>query len=130
MSIAYPLMWSHCLIIGDKPWKADPLPDYYEGEHYWKNYKGYDRDTEDWYDEDTFFQHNTDPFMPEFKSQREQQEVVDNDLVVLGLTKSPSEEDIKEAFKIKAKETHPDKGGTCEAFRKVRDSYNNLMNLF
>ena len=127
---AYPLMWSHCLLTGEKPWKKDQLPSYYEGEQYWRNYKGYDRESEKWFDEEYFFRHNTDPFMPEFKSRCEQEEVLNDDLVTLGLTKSPSEEDIKEAFKSKAKETHPDKGGTCEAFRRVREAYNNLMNMF
>ena len=122
---AYPGMWSHCQLVGDKPWHYEPLPSYYEGEQYWKCYRGYDRDTEDWYDEEDFFQHNTDPFV----STAEKEEL-DNDLVVLGLTKAPSEDDIKQAFKSKARETHPDKGGTCEAFRRVRDAYNNLMSLF
>ncbi len=122
---AYPLMWSHCLLTGEKPWKKDTLPSYYEGEQYWRNYKGYDRESEKWFDEEYFFSWNTDPFVS-----RAEKEELDNDLVVLGLTKSPSEEDIKEAFKSKARETHPDKGGTCEAFRRVREAYNNLISMF
>ena len=122
---AYPLMFSHCLVSGDKPPIIPPLPEYYQGEPYWHNYKGYDRESENWFDEEYFFSWNTDPFVS-----RAEKEELDNDLVVLGLTKSPSEDDIKQAFKSKARETHPDKGGTCEAFRRVRDAYNNLISMF
>lgn len=121
----YPLMFSHCLLVGDKPFERNPLPDYYQGEPYWKCYKGYDRESESWFDEEYFFNFNTDPFVCKAEKQE-----LHNDLVVLGLTKSPSEEDIKEAFKTKARATHPDKGGTCEAFRRVREAYNNLISMF
>jgi len=122
-SFAYPLMWSHVLLKDDPPWNND-LPEYYKGEPYWNNYKGYDRESESWFDEEYFFNWNTDPFVSEERAD------INSDLGVLGLSKSPSQEDIKEAFKTKAKETHPDKGGTCEAFRRVREAYNNLISKF
>ena len=46
---------------------------------------------------------------------------------VLGLKRSASDEDIKQAFRTKARETHPDKGGDPEEFRKVREAYECLI---
>ena len=47
---------------------------------------------------------------------------------VLGLKRSASQEDIKEAFRNKARETHPDKiGGDGEQFKIVRESYETLI---
>lgn len=41
----------------------------------------------------------------------------------LGISKDASVEDIKRAFRKKAKEHHPDKGGDSEIFKKVNDAY-------
>ncbi|MBU6389039.1 DnaJ domain-containing protein [Patescibacteria group bacterium] len=42
---------------------------------------------------------------------------------VLGVAKNASEDEIKRAFRKKAHELHPDKGGDAEAFKKVNESY-------
>ena len=42
---------------------------------------------------------------------------------ILGVARSASEEEIKRAFRKKAHELHPDKGGDTEAFKKVNEAY-------
>lgn len=121
-SCAHPLMWSHVLLPGDKPWKTD-LPEYYKGDTYCR-YSNFEKD-EHFYDDSNFF---GNPFEDDFKSQREYQEEENENYSVLGLKKSASQEDIKQAFRNKARETHPDKiGGDGEEFRKVREAYENLI---
>jgi len=46
---------------------------------------------------------------------------------VLGISNDANEEQIKKAFRIKAKETHPDHLGSREQFEDVRYSYDFLM---
>lgn len=41
----------------------------------------------------------------------------------LGVDKSASEEEIKQAFRKKAMQTHPDKGGSVESFQVVQKAY-------
>ena len=45
---------------------------------------------------------------------------------VLGLKMGASPEEIKKRYKIRARETHPDTGGSDEDFRKVNEAYNIL----
>jgi hypothetical protein len=53
---------------------------------------------------------------------------IDDDIKVLGLKKTSSEEDLKKAFRQKARETHPDKvGGNGDCFKRIRKAYENLM---
>lgn len=42
---------------------------------------------------------------------------------LLGVEKGASEADIKKAFRKKAHELHPDKGGDAEAFKKLNEAY-------
>ena len=42
---------------------------------------------------------------------------------LLGVTKGATEEEIKRAFRKKAHELHPDKGGDAEKFKKVNEAY-------
>ena len=45
----------------------------------------------------------------------------------LGVDKSASQEEIKRAFRKKAHEVHPDKGGDAEVFKKVNEAYQVLI---
>ncbi len=45
---------------------------------------------------------------------------------LLGVEKSASAEEIKRAFRKKAHEHHPDKGGNAETFKKVNEAYQTL----
>ena len=54
-------------------------------------------------------------------------EAEDENYSILGLKKSASQEDIKNAFRQKAKETHPDRGGKKEDFQRVRQAYECLI---
>jgi hypothetical protein len=49
------------------------------------------------------------------------------DYEVLGLTPPSTSKAIRAAFIAKARQTHPDKGGTGSDFRKVRDAYNRII---
>jgi DnaJ-class molecular chaperone len=42
---------------------------------------------------------------------------------LLGVSKTASQSDIKKAFRKKAHELHPDKGGDAEQFKKVNEAY-------
>lgn len=42
---------------------------------------------------------------------------------VLGVPKNASQDDVKKAFRKKAHELHPDKGGDAEAFKRVNEAY-------
>tara|TARA_R110001592_G_scaffold98342_1_gene281029 strand:- start:10807 stop:11178 length:372 start_codon:yes stop_codon:yes gene_type:complete len=118
---AYPLMWSHVQLPGDKPLQQDDLPDYYSGCKY--NYTNFERD-ENFFDDSNYF---GNPFEEDFQSKREYEEEENENYSVLGLKRSASDEDIKQAFRQKARETHPDKGGDPEEFKKVREAYECLI---
>jgi len=45
---------------------------------------------------------------------------------LLGLTKKATDDEIKRAFRKKAHEYHPDKGGDAEKFKKVNEAYQTL----
>lgn len=45
---------------------------------------------------------------------------------ILGINKNASQEEIKKAFRKKSMETHPDRGGNEEEFRKVSEAYDIL----
>ena len=49
-----------------------------------------------------------------------------NDYNLLGVKPGASNEEIKKAFRKKAVQNHPDKGGDPEHFKKINDAYNNL----
>ena len=48
------------------------------------------------------------------------------DYEVLGVLPGASQEVIRAAYKRRALEVHPDRGGSDEAFRKVQDAYEQL----
>ena len=104
------------------------LPEHYQGTPY--SYDNF-RDNTRWYDDSNFF---GNPFQEErrprdFYEEDEGYEGYDshNSYKVLGLKRSSSQEEIKLAFRKKALETHPDRGGRKEDFQKVRAAYENLI---
>ncbi len=120
--VAYPLMWSH-VSTPDAPMEApEPLPEYYQTSFKY-HYSNFQRE-EYFYDDSNYF---GNPFEDDFKSKREYEQEEDSNYSILGLKRSASDEDIKQAFRTKAKETHPDKGGDVEEFRKVREAYECLI---
>ena len=125
MGTAYPLMWSH-VSTPDSPMKPpEPLPEYYQTSQKY-HYSNFERE-EYFYDDSNYFGNPFADEGEEFKSRREYMEEEDNNYSVLGLKRSASDEDIKQAFRKKALETHPDKGGDVEEFRKVREAYECLI---
>jgi len=119
---AYPLMFSHVCTDKDNPLITEPLPEYYQTEFKY-HYTNFERE-ENFFDDSNFF---GNPFEDDFKSKREYREEENENYSVLGLKRSASDEDIKQAFRTKALETHPDKGGDPNEFRKVREAYENLI---
>lgn len=102
------------------------LPEHYQGDPQWK-YNNV-QDESKWWNDSNFFDN---PFEDDFeKSSSNPFESYKDDehYSVLGLKRSASQEDIKEAFRAKARETHPDKiGGDGEQFKIVRESYETLI---
>ncbi len=49
---------------------------------------------------------------------------------VFGLKKSSSKDDLKKAYRKSILESHPDKGGTAEAFRKVQEAWECIKSKF
>jgi len=119
---AYPLMFSHVCTDKNNPLITEPLPEYYQTSYKY-HYTNFERE-ENFFDDSNFF---GNPFEDDFKSKREYREEEDENYSVLGLKRSASDDDIKQAFRTKALETHPDKGGDADEFRKVREAYENLI---
>jgi hypothetical protein len=126
MGTAYPLMWSH-VSTPDAPMKPpEPLPEYYQTSFKYQ-YSNFERE-EYFYDDSNYFGNPFADEGEEFKSKREYMEEEDSNYSVLGLKRSASDEDIKQAFRTKVLEVHPDKpGGSNEEFIKVREAYECLI---
>lgn len=59
-----------------------------------------------------------------FDSEEEPEKVEpDYPYSVFGLKKSASNEDMKKAYRKSVLKEHPDKGGTCEGFRKIQEAW-------
>jgi len=54
--------------------------------------------------------------------------MVDNYYEILGITKESSSDEIKKAYRKKALENHPDKGGNEDDFKKITEAYEILSN--
>jgi len=48
-------------------------------------------------------------------------------LDALGLDRSATEADVRNAFRAQSKELHPDHGGDAAAFRRLRDAYEDAL---
>ena len=48
---------------------------------------------------------------------------------VFGLSRSASDEDMKKAYRKSVLKAHPDRGGSCAAFRKVREAWEYFKNI-
>tara|TARA_R110002012_G_scaffold136456_3_gene290875 strand:- start:649 stop:1026 length:378 start_codon:yes stop_codon:yes gene_type:complete len=118
----YPLMFSLGNVNHEK---GEELPEYYQGDPFAFRYKyNYFEEDEKFYSDSNFFDN---PFEDDFRSKREFEEDYNHNYQVLGLKKSASQEDIKQAFREKALQTHPDKGGDPEEFKLVREAYEELI---
>ena len=114
-NFAHPLQWSDVGTSDSPMAKPEPLPDYYKGNcsFYFK----YKEDSEFYGD---YFRENFEEkeFYPLKKS---------NSYEILGISREATIEEIKHAFRKKAKESHPDKSGDPEEFRKIREAYECLI---
>ena len=96
------------------------LPEEYQGDPYMK-YSNFEQE-EHFYDDSNFF---GNPFEEErsFKPMRRSKSHE-----ILGIDEDANDNEIKQAFRRKALQTHPDKGGDPEEFKQVREAYELLIN--
>jgi len=98
------------------------LPKHYQGEKYWQ----YFHKEETWFDDSNIFEN---PFedLPDDDDMMVKPLKRSNSYEILGVDKDADEDEIKRAFRKKALETHPDRGGKKEDFVKVREAYECLI---
>lgn len=53
--------------------------------------------------------------------------IADDPFATLGLGRGASEKEIRAAFRRAAKRTHPDQGGSADAFRRIREAAETLL---
>jgi hypothetical protein len=93
------------------------LPEHYQGTPF--SYKNFEKE-EHFYDDSNFFDDPFEDFNPKpFKRS--------SSYDILGIDEDADETEIKQAFRRKALETHPDKGGDEEEFKRVREAYECLI---
>jgi DnaJ-domain-containing protein 1 len=66
-----------------------------------------------------------------FNSEEQEPEKVNPDYPynVFGLKKSASNDDIKKAYRKAVLKAHPDRGGSNEAFRRIREAWDYFKNI-
>jgi len=62
-----------------------------------------------------------------FKTLPEQ--VTETWFTILGVSKNATEQEIKEAYRTKAKIHHPDKGGDAKEFHKINEAYKSALSI-
>lgn len=99
------------------------LPEEYKGDppDFRYKYSNFKRE-EYFYTDSNFFD---DPFEDEERSFNPIRRSSSYD--ILGIDEDADETEIKQAFRRKALETHPDKGGDEEEFKRVREAYEYLI---
>ncbi len=118
---AYPLMFSSA---HDQKIDDEDLPEYYKTNTYWSYFEREDT----WYTDSNFYSNPFEDPQNDFVEEDDFKPMKrSNSYDVLGIDKDSEDEDIKKAFRKKALETHPDKGGDPEEFRKVREAYECLI---
>lgn len=99
------------------------LPEHYQRDPYMK-YSNFERE-EHFYDDSNFFGNPFEEersFNPIRRSKSHE---------ILEVDEDADDTEIKQAFRKKALQTHPDKiGGDGEEFKRVREAYEFLINLF
>jgi hypothetical protein len=72
---------------------------------------------------DSFYLHREDAEAVVQKHEPETPECLE----MLGLDRAATEGDIRDAFRVRSKELHPDHGGDPAAFRRLRDAYEKAL---
>ena len=121
INVANPLMWSDVATSSAPMAKPEPLPDYYKGNcSYFFKYKENSQFYGDYFREN--FEEKENLEEEEFHPLRRS-----NSYEILGIDMNANEAEIKQAFRKKALEFHPDKGGDPEEFIKIREAYEFLI---
>ena len=103
-------------------------PDYYHDyEKHMKDKKQAQQEEQAKYDQDRF----KNFFQGFFGFNTEEKESLDKDYPynVFGLKRSASDDDVKKAYRKAVLKAHPDKGGSNELFRKIRQAWEYFTNL-
>jgi curved DNA-binding protein CbpA len=53
----------------------------------------------------------------------------ENFYTILGVNEKATQDEIKKAYRKKAVEHHPDRGGSEEQFKKISEAYDNLSDV-
>ena len=120
MVFPWGLMWD----LGNQDHKpCGELPEEYQGDpnEYRYKYENF-KDESKWYSDSNFF---GNPFEDEERSFNPIRRSKSHE--ILGVDEDADETEIKQAFRKKALETHPDKGGDEEEFKIVREAYECLI---
>jgi len=120
MVFAYGLMWD----LGNQDHKpCGELPEEYLGDpnDYKYKYENF-KDDSRWYSDSNFYDN---PFEDEERSFNPIRRSKSHE--ILEVHEDADETEIKQAFRKKALETHPDKGGDEEEFKIVREAYEYLI---
>jgi DnaJ-class molecular chaperone len=108
----------------DQQSKPEDLPKHYETAHDYINHNH--NKEEGWFkdEKDPYFNFT---FTDEEEEEEYQFDGDDYPECVFGLKKSNSQEDMKKAYREAMLNSHPDKGGDAEEFRKYREAWEDYL---